>query len=135
MRAASSSGRPSRRTLLRTAVAMSRAEPASAPAALRTTPSTAVITSPYSANEGSSEPTIGIASVTRKILPRGLAARATRNAPGCTCTPSTITPHQLSRSSSAAPTAPGSRPCSGDIALYRWVKPHRPASSPARVSS
>ena len=48
IRAASSSGKPSISTALRTAVAMSSAEPASAPAALRTTPPRAVMVSPYS---------------------------------------------------------------------------------------
>ncbi len=48
MRAASASGWRSNCTVLRTAVAMSSAEPASEPAALRTTPSMAVMVSPYS---------------------------------------------------------------------------------------
>ena len=40
---------------------------------------------------------------------------------------STIKPHQLAASSSAAPTVPGSRLASGGMALNRWVKPVRPA--------
>src|SRR5574337_706198 len=82
---------------------------------------------------GESAPTGGIASVTSSILPRALAAMATRRLVGCTWWPSTMMPHQLARSSSAAPTTPGSRLPNGVIALNRWVKPRTPASSAARV--
>ena len=44
-------------------------------------------------------------------------------------------PHALVASSSAAPTTPGSRAVSGDIALKRCVKPRTPASSAARISA
>ena len=46
-----------------------------------------------------------------------------------------VPPSRGAADASAAPTAPGSRPCSGDIALYRWVKPRMPASRPARACS
>src|SRR6185437_8552422 len=83
--------------------------------------------------EGSAAPTGGIASVTRKILPRGLAFNAMRKLAASTWWPSTITPHHEFASSNAAPTTPGARLVSGDIALKRWVNPRTPASSAVRT--
>jgi hypothetical protein len=80
-------------------------------------------------------PTLGIASVTSMNRAIGLHLSASRIVTGSMCRPSTIRPHQLASSSSAAPTAPGSRLVSGDIALNKWVKPARPASSAARMSA
>ena len=60
MREASASGRPSSRTVLRTALAMSSALPASTPAAFMQTPSRATMVSPLSTNSGRAPPTGGI---------------------------------------------------------------------------
>ena len=63
------------------------------------------------------------------------ARSATFSAAGCTCTPSAISITVIRSSASAAPTAPGARWCSGDIALKRWVASVAPASMPATACS
>ena len=46
-----------------------------------------------------------------------------------------MSPHQHSGLCSAAPTTPGSRLVSGDMALKRWVTPRTPAARPRAISS
>ena len=46
-----------------------------------------------------------------------------------------MSPHQLASCASAAPTAPGSREPSGDMALNRCVKPRSPAAKAGCSSS
>ena len=64
-----------------------------------------------------------------------LARSASFMTSGCTWWPSTMRPHQLASCASAAPTAPGSRVPSGDMALNRCVKPRRPAAKAGCSSS
>ena len=80
-------------------------------------------------------PTLGMASVTSMKRLWGLQRSAMRSTTGSVCSPSTMMPHQLEMSSSAAPTTPGSRPVSCDIALNRCVKPVSPWSRAARISA
>ena len=111
------------RTALRTALAMSSAEPASVPCSSKQAPSRNVMVLPCSSNEVWSVPTHGMASVTSMKRSCGRSLSASFSTTGSTCTPSTMIPHQALWSSSAAPTTPGSRLASGDMALNRWVKP------------
>ncbi len=126
MRTASGRETPSRFTALRTQLAMSMLEPARRPSSsMQTLPET-VISRPSSLKERASVPTLGMASVTNMKRFDGLQRIARRRTTGEMCWPSTMMPHQLSTLSSAAPTTPGSRPVSCDMALNRCVKPVRP---------
>ena len=111
---------------LRTAVAMSMSEPASRPSSSTHMLSATEIGRPCSLNALVGAPTLGMASVTSMKRSRRLLRMAIRSTTGSTWWPSTMMPHQLSGSSSAAPTAPGSRPVSCDMALNRCVKPRSP---------
>ena len=124
------SGMSRRRTQFRTALAMSRTEPASVPSAVVHRPSRTVM-SDRQTEARRPPPTGGIASVT------SIGCPAPRNASlsiaGATCSPSAIIPNHAPGSSSAAAIGPGSRLANGRIALNRCVNPVRPSESAARV--
>ncbi len=90
MRSAWVSGKSSRRTQLRTALAMSSTEPASVPSSVVQRPSRTSTGFPDSMKRGLVPPTGGIASVTSMALPA--PRNASRSIAGATCTPSTISP-------------------------------------------
>ena len=119
------SGRPTSWTALRTASAIDRCAPASVPAASVSRPPASVIRLPFSTkpSPAASSPTVGMASEIRNSRAGPMAAKARRIAAGCTCRPSTMMPAAARASSSAAPTMPGAREPSCDMALNRCVKP------------
>src|ERR671911_662567 len=93
-------------------------------------PTTVATTSP----PGSSSTTAATAPVTRHS--RSPSTRATSaTVAGCRCTPSAIAPTRTRSSVSATPTSPGSRWCSGAIALNRCVTHVTPASIAAVACS
>ncbi len=104
-------------TIVRTAPAMSRLEPASVPFSSWHTPSVTVMVRPFNSNEPALIPTLGMASVTSISRSVPFMRSAISSAGPATCTPSAMMPHHTASLSSAAPTMPGARCCSGDIAL------------------
>ncbi len=82
-------------------------EPARLPSASTQAAPSTEIERPCRLNLFCDAPTEGIASVTSMNRSRRLQRSAMRSTAGSTCWPSTMIPHQLSWSSSAAPTAPG----------------------------
>ena len=94
-RHASASSKPSIDTALRTALAMSRSDPASVPSALTHLPFSTVMAWPPSTN-ALRPPTLGIASVTSMKRRSGDARSAIFSTRKSTWWPSRISPHQLS---------------------------------------
>ena len=84
MRSASAKGTSSRLTVLATAAAMFRSDPANTPCAVCKRPRLLVTVWSPNLNERICEPTVAIASVTKKTLPLALARNATRKVAGWT---------------------------------------------------
>ena len=120
-------------TTLAMAASSRRPEPAIVPSARRGSPSGSTETCwPPRSYVPGGMPAAATASVTSMIRP-GAAANASRQTGTATWCRSAISPQVNRGSVSACPTSPGSRWCSGRIALKRWVTSRAPASAAASV--